>query len=160
LTWARGRARIEQLFADGELEIVTISEGHTRRLLEEAQRHLRSAELIAGDDPTGGYQMAYDAARKACSGLLAVQGLRATTKGGHIAVQDAMREQFGGPAALKAFDALSRMRRQTAANGYPGPDTPTITQDDTTDAITTTRAILIDTKELLETDRLGPFRAP
>jgi hypothetical protein len=99
VTWARGRARIEQLIADGDLEIVTASQTHAQRLLEEAQRHLRSAEQIAEDDATGAYQLAYDAARKACSALLAVQGLRATTKGGHIAIQDAVRDRSGGRAA-------------------------------------------------------------
>ncbi len=160
MTWARGRARIQQLLADGELEIVTASEAHAHRLLDEAQRHLRSAELIAGEDTTGGYQLAYDAARKACSALLAIQGLRATTKGGHIAVQDAVREQFGGPSGVKAFAALGRMRRQRAASEYPGPDTPTITADDTTEAIATTHAILTATSQLLDTHRLDPFHAP
>lgn len=160
MTWARGRAGIEQLLADGELEIVTASETHALRLLDEAHRHLRSAEQIADGDTTGAYQLAYDAARKACSALLAVQGLRATTKGGHIAIQDAVREQFGGPGGAKAFDALGRMRRQRAASEYPRPDTPTITPDDTTDAINTTRTILTNTKQLLDTHRLDPFHTP
>jgi hypothetical protein len=158
LTWVRGRARIEQLLADRELEIVTASKTHAGRLVDEAERHLASAKLITQEDPTGAYQLAYDAARKACSALLAVQGLRATTKGGHIAIQDAVREQFGGPAGVKAFDALGRMRRQRAASEYPGPDTPTITADDTIDAISTTTAILTATKQLLDTNRLDPFQ--
>jgi hypothetical protein len=157
MTWARGQARIKQLLADGELEIVTASETHAQRLLDEAHRHLRSAEQIAEGDTTGAYQLAYDAARKACSALLAVQGLRAPPKAGTSPSKTPCANSSGGPAGVKAFDALGRMRRRRAASEYPRPDTPTITADDTTDAITTTRTILTNTKQLLDTHRLDPF---
>lgn len=75
----RGRAHAEEQLAAGELETVTTSEVLARRLLEDARRHLASAQRTAGDDSTGGYHLAYDAARKAASALLAVQGLRATS---------------------------------------------------------------------------------
>jgi hypothetical protein len=42
-----------------------------------------------GDLP-GAYQLAYDALRKSAASLLEVQGLRATSRGGHIAIQDAV----------------------------------------------------------------------
>jgi hypothetical protein len=58
-------------------------------------RHLISAEQLADDDPAGAFQMAYDASRTACSALLAAQGLRATSRGGHIAVRDVALAQFG-----------------------------------------------------------------
>jgi hypothetical protein len=51
------------------------------RLLDEAERHLASARTVADDDPAGSYQLAHDAARKACAALLAAQGLRATPAG-------------------------------------------------------------------------------
>lgn len=92
MTWSRGRATIERLLADGGLDQVIASPDLAERLMEGAQRYLASAGSIAPADPSGGYQLAYDAARKACSALLAPQGLRATTRGGHVAVQDAVRD--------------------------------------------------------------------
>jgi hypothetical protein len=45
--------------------------------------------------------------------LLEAQGLRATSRGGHIAVRDAVNAQFGdlsGGQALRPFDRLRRRR--------------------------------------------------
>ena len=39
--------------------------------------------------------MRWAAARQACVALLAQQGLRPTTAGGHYAVEEAIRAQFG-----------------------------------------------------------------
>lgn len=41
-------------------------------------------------DLSGFYQLAYDAFRTSAASLLAVQGPRATSRGGHIAIQDAV----------------------------------------------------------------------
>ncbi len=79
----------------GELEQIAPSRQNSERLLAEADRHLRSAGLLAADDPAGAYDMLYAAARKAMAAVLAVQGLRATSKGGHLAVQDAVTHQLG-----------------------------------------------------------------
>jgi hypothetical protein len=57
------------------------------RLLAEAARHLHPSGLIALNHPAGAYQLGYDAARKAALALLVVQGLRVTSRGGHIALQ-------------------------------------------------------------------------
>lgn len=158
MTWSRGKARIEQLLRDGELDTVPASPALARRLLDEAGRHLASANAIANTDPTGCYQLAYDAARKACAALLAQQGLRSTTRGGHIAVQDTVREQFGGSRGMKAFDALSGMRRRRAASEYPDSTTPTITTDDAQDAVIAAQAILDAARQLLDSNRLDTFR--
>ena len=76
-------------------------------------------------------KLAYDAARKAAVALLAVQGLRSTTKGGHIAVQDAVVAQFGGFAGMKtAFARLGLMRRRRHAAEYRTESTPPVTRPD------------------------------
>lgn len=157
MTWERGRARVEQLLRDGELDRVVPSPELAARLLEEADRHLRSAELVGGVDPTGSYQLAYDAARKASAALLAVQGLRATTRGGHVAVQDTVREQFGGRGGVAAFDAFSRLRRRRAASEYPDLDTATTTPEDADDALRSASAIVVSARQLYESGRLVPF---
>lgn len=45
------------MLADGELEQVAPSPQNAARLLAEADRHLRSAALLAPDDPAGAYDM-------------------------------------------------------------------------------------------------------
>ena len=72
--WDTGRAEVEALLASGDLEQVAPSPGNAARLLAEADRHLRSAELVAAADPSGGYDLMYAAARKAMAAALAVQG--------------------------------------------------------------------------------------
>jgi hypothetical protein len=43
----------------------------------------------------GGYALAYDGARKALTAILENEGLRPTTRGGHLAVFEAVRAQLG-----------------------------------------------------------------
>ncbi|MGH3874039.1 MAG: hypothetical protein ACRDSR_21485 [Pseudonocardiaceae bacterium] len=57
---------------------------------------METAEVIALDDPESAFVLAYDAARFVGEALLAQQGLRTTQTGGHLAVSDAVRTQFGG----------------------------------------------------------------
>ena len=47
---------------------------------------LASAQVLLTTDPSNALVLAYDAARQACTALLAQQGLRQTTTGGHVAV--------------------------------------------------------------------------
>ena len=154
MTWERGRASIEQLLRDGELEVVVPSPGLAVRLFEDADRHLQSAEMLREIDPAGAYQLAYDAARKGCAALLATQGLRSTTHGGHIAVQDTVREQFGGPGGVAAFDSFSRLRRKRAANEYPDLGTASTTTDDVDDAVRSANAIVSAARQVYETGKL------
>jgi hypothetical protein len=72
--------------------------------LASARRHVESARLTAAGNPEAVYSLGYDAARKAATALLANQGLRPTSVGGHLAVVEAMRAQFPGvpmPAEVK-----------------------------------------------------------
>jgi hypothetical protein len=92
----RGHDDIERLLAATELENVPADVRLANDLLGTAARHVTSARSIANDDPIGAFQAAYDALRKAATALLAAQGLRATSRGGQLAVQDAVTAQFGG----------------------------------------------------------------
>jgi hypothetical protein len=56
--------------------------------------------------------LAYHGARKAATALLAIQGLRPTGAGGHIAVVEAVRTQFAGAPGLDALDRLCRRRNE------------------------------------------------
>ena len=96
MTWTPGRDRIQTLLAAGELERVAPDDRVAQRLLADAGRHLATAAAgLDADDFAGAYQLAYDALRKSAASLLAVRGLRATSRGGHIAVQEAVAAQFG-----------------------------------------------------------------
>ena len=80
-------------------------------------------------DPIGAYQLLYDAARKALGSVLENQGLRATSRGGHIAVIDAVTAQLDPPlgGVLRPFD---RMRRRRNEAEYPIQDRPALTGED------------------------------
>lgn len=62
--WKTGEADVTRLLANRDLEQVAASPANARRLLAEAARHLRSAEVLATDDPAGAYDMLYTAARE------------------------------------------------------------------------------------------------
>jgi hypothetical protein len=155
--WERGRARIEALLAAGEVERVTPNDGHAQRLLDEAGDHLEAITRVVDVDPPGALQLAYDAARKAAIALLAVQGLRPTTKGGHIAGQDAVVAQFGGREGMAAFTHLGRMRRQRHAAEYPTESTPKVTRRDAEEAATDARAVVEAARLLIASGKVGRF---
>lgn len=79
--------------------------------LHTAGRHLDSALLVANTDPDGAYTLLYDAARKSLVAVLQAQGLRATSKGGHYAIQEAITAQFTKPPPRDAFRPFGRLRR-------------------------------------------------
>jgi hypothetical protein len=135
VSWQPGHDRIEELLAARELEQVTPANSVASLLLEDAGRHLATAaRAVETGDLTGAYQLAYDALRKSAASLLAVQGLRATSRGGHVAVQEATIAQFGSTA--RAFRAFGRIRRARNSFEYPSATTPGPAPDDVTDAIT------------------------
>jgi hypothetical protein len=112
--WHGGEAEIERLLAGGELQAVTGAAADGEQWLSKARRTLITATAAARTDPDSAFTLAYDAARFACTALLAQQGLRATTRGGHYAVEVAVRSQFGG-----TFDRFGGLRRQRNDIEYP-----------------------------------------
>lgn len=135
--WARGGAEVERLIAAGHLELVTGALADGGPLLEQARRTASTAARLTTDDPYSAYVLAYDAARFACVALLAQQGLRATTSGGHYAVERAVRAQFGD--GFRPFGALRRRRNELE---YPHVPTDTATaQEANTAAATAVRLI-------------------
>ncbi len=157
MTWTTGADHVRELLDQGELEQVEASEQIARRLLSDAEQHLASARTISTQgDLTGAYQLAYDALRKTASSLLAVQGLRATSRGGHVAVQDAVVAQFGsGISELRAF---SRIRRSRNRFEYPGDAASEATEDDVADALQIAEGALDKTITIFDRGLLGPWR--
>jgi hypothetical protein len=134
VTWQPGRDRIGELLDAGELEQVTADQRIAQLLLDDASRHLATAAAaLSSEDLSGAYQLAYDALRKSAASLLAVQGLRATSRGGHVAVQQAVLAQFGSTA--RPFRSFGRIRRARNNFEYPSTVTPGPSVDDVADAI-------------------------
>jgi len=97
--WSTGEADIEQFLAARHLQLVTGTQADGTPGLNRARMTLASAESLLVRDPTNAFVLAYDAARQACTAILAHQGLRPTSAGGHITVERAVRAQFGAPFA-------------------------------------------------------------
>lgn len=148
--WRRGEAEIEQMLSDGQLQQVTGAGADGGPWLTKAAATITTAESIATSDPNSAYTLAYDAARFACVSLLAQQGLRPTTKGGHYAVQDAVIRQFG--ATFSAYGVLRRRRNELE---YPEFPDETIEPDEAATAISSARAIIDAAGKLL--GHLGIF---
>lgn len=128
--WQRGEAEIEQMLADGELQVLTGAAADGGQWLSKARRTLGTATGAAETDPDSAFTLSYDAARFACTALLAQQGLRATTKGGHYATEVAVRAQFGA-----TFDRYGALRRQRNDIEYPLVAAGSLTPDDARSAI-------------------------
>jgi hypothetical protein len=157
MTWARGQAEVERLLRDGELEQVTPSPEVAERLLADASAHVGLATNGIDDDPAGALQLSYDAARKACAALLALQGLRATTRGGHVAVIDAVRAQFNDRGGMAVFGRLHRLRRRRNSTEYPDLESPGISNHDARQAIGIAREVIDAANRLIAAGRLDPF---
>lgn len=157
MSWERGRTEVERLIADGELERVAPSDQVAARLIADADAHLALASKGVDDDPAGALQLSYDAARKSSAALLAIQGLRATTRGGHIAVVDAVRAQFSGRGGMDVFGRLHALRRRRNRTEYPDLDSPGVTSDDARQAVDTARATVEASRQLLGSGRLETF---
>ncbi|GAA3274165.1 hypothetical protein Dvina_02190 [Dactylosporangium vinaceum] len=129
MRWQQGRSTLDAMLARGDLERVPASRDHAELLLAQSRRHLASATAIAATDPAGAYQLLYDAARKALVAVLENQGIRATSRGGHIAVRDAVTAQLDPPlgAALRPYDRLRRRRNQVE---YPAAGAPAVSPDE------------------------------
>jgi hypothetical protein len=134
MSWEPGRDRVQELIDAGEVERVTPDLTVARRMLEDAGRHLSTAsQAKMADDLSGAYQLAYDALRKSAASLLEAQGLRATSRGGHLAVQEAVIAQFG--TTVRVLRSFGRVRRTRNSFEYPSSNSPGPTSEDIDDAI-------------------------
>lgn len=154
MQWQQGRADIEHMLAEGQLQRVPPSRTQADRLLEQARSHLRSAAAISNDDPAGGYALTYDAARKALVAVLENQGLRPTSRGGHLAVYEAVRAQLNPPmgGTLRPFNRMRRLRNDAE---YPPSEGPELTSADVTDDLDKTAALIEMAERVL--DQMSAF---
>lgn len=118
-SWARGREEIIGMLQRRELTQVVADAELAERMLSTARQHLTSAEALAAADPYLAYAALHDAVRKSLAALLQIQGLRATTTGGHLAVQHAARAQFGASMGRSFARSIASAPRGTKASTRP-----------------------------------------
>jgi HEPN domain len=116
--WTKGADVVRRLLAAGELQSVRGGQADGTPWLDRARRTVGAAEAVVGADPDSACTLAYDAARFACMALLAQQGLRPTTRGGHLALDESVRAQFGD--TFRPFRALRIRRNELEYPAYPG----------------------------------------
>ena len=119
--WARGQAEVEDALAKRHLQKITGSAANGEPLLDKAARTLESAAAVLSSDPDSAYVLAYDAARYSGTALLAQQGLRPTTSGGHYVVETVLRAQFD--SGFKVFGTMRRRRNELEYPTVPGDGT-------------------------------------
>lgn len=151
MTWDRGRAVVEQLRAEGRLEVISGAAADGAAWLSSAASLLESARREAASNPEAAFILAYDAARKASTALLAQQGLRTKSTGHHVTVEQVVRAQFGGP-----FDAFGALRRRRSEIEYPQRPGDDIDPNEVPVAIDQAAAIIDGSARLAP--QLGLFR--
>ncbi|MFJ2370635.1 HEPN domain-containing protein [Microbacterium sp. NPDC087665] len=146
---------IDDLLDKRQLEQVSANVEHAEVLLERAGRHIVSAATLRQSDPDQAFTSAYDAARKALTACLAVQGLRPTSRGGHLAVYEAAMAQFEPPmgAKIRQFGWMRKMRNESE---YPDFETPEVVVADVDAAIAAADEIIRIASVLKDT--LPPYR--
>ena len=143
MKWTRGQDTVDGLLAEGRLELVIGAEADGAAWLVSAQALLESAKRETDANPEAAYVLAYDAARKASTALLAQQGLRTKSAGHHVTVEQLVRAQFGGP-----FDGFGALRRRRSEIEYPRRPSDTIEASEAASAVSAAE-LIIDTAQQL-----------
>lgn len=115
--WSTGEATVKRLLAAGHIERVHGAQADGASWLDRARHGLEAVQVLAETAPDSSVVLAYDAARQACVALLAQQGLRPTTAGGHYVIEEVIRAQFG--SSLRAFGGLRRRWNELEYPLYP-----------------------------------------
>lgn len=112
MRWEQGRGTIDRMLRDGEMERVHPDAESAAAMIRLARQQVATARREAGQDPVSAATVLYDAARRALTAVLENEGLRPTSKGGHIAVLEAVRAQLDPPMGkvLRPFERLRRLR--------------------------------------------------
>ena len=153
--WRKGEEVIERLLEARQLEHVPADPEIIDALRGAAARHVATARACAASDPEGSYALAYDAVRKAATALLAHQGLRPTSAGGHIALVEAMEAQFPDVPGLRS---VNRMRRRRNQAEYPDPaGYDPLTEGEVLDAVKAGDQAVATAEKLIGLPQLGLF---
>jgi hypothetical protein len=105
-----GRERLEQEIRAGRLQRIMVGHVTAPQLVSKAERMLRAAGTVLEEDADAAYVLAYDAARLAGTGILAVHGVRPTVRGGHAVVESVLKDWYG--TQVEDFGTLRRRRNE------------------------------------------------
>lgn len=144
----RGIADIEHAYIGGSWAARYL--GHNGEFphdIDAAEKHLKSALAIADSDPDGSYALLYDAARKSLAAVLQTQGLRATSRGGHYAIPEAIAAQFTKPPPSDDFRSFGRLRR--TRNQIEYDDISSVTAEDAVSGINDVRVVHATARQLI-----------
>jgi hypothetical protein len=111
----------DDLLRSGRLERVPADLGAAMDRLAACEQHLRSADLLADDDPVMAYAALYDAARKAVTAHMLANGVRAANRAGaHEAVGLYAASELSDPtgSALR-FQAMRLKRNRSEYHDVP-----------------------------------------
>jgi uncharacterized protein (UPF0332 family) len=145
VTIRQGNEDIQRSLDDQSLEQIAGEAAHGEFLLDAARKAVASAKMIAEFDPVSAFEVVYTAARHSATALLIQQGLRPTTQGGHQAVCDVARAQFGD-----SYDFLNEMRILRNSLEYPrGPGSLKIQTNVVSKAITYTEDLIAKSEKAL-----------
>lgn len=147
--WEKGRTEVDQLINEHRLERVSANRELAEQLLDQAEAHLGSAQILVPTDPSGAFQLTYDAARKSLAAILANQGLRTKGIGAHATLLDATRAQLHPPLGpvLEPFDWMRRLRNTTE---YPDAESPVANADDVYEAVPSAAKIIETARTVLD----------
>lgn len=147
-----GNKSVTYLIHKGDLQLVEANLDGALRLFDQSRAHLRSASQIIDGDAGGSFQLSYDAARKSMTAILLIQGLRHTSQGGHLVVEQAITAQFPEIVDFAALRWMRPLRNQTE---YPTPNRPTASSEDALLGLQAATVVVREAEKLAET--VKPF---
>lgn len=110
---------LAEAIATRDLERVRPNMGAAGERVNDARRHIRSARLLAEDDTTLAMAACHDAIRKALSGHMAANGLRARSgEGAHRVTLDYARSQLADVITEEDLVEANEIRRDRALAEY------------------------------------------
>ncbi|GAA4994462.1 hypothetical protein GCM10023317_23140 [Actinopolymorpha pittospori] len=103
---------------------------------------------MRGNEARLAYVLAYDAARKALTAVLENQGLRPTSRGGHVALIDAVRASWGPtawecPAARGPHASRNRVE-------HPDSSVPPVSPQEVTETLPKVEDVLDAAAKVIE----------
>ncbi len=127
---------VDDMIDRGEIELVELDSAGAESVIEEARRHLESAEAISASDPNGAYQLAYDGARKAVAAHMRREGARVRRGEGAHALTAGYASEALDRSLGRRLDAMRRRRNRSEYGSA------LFGADEISDAIDTARALL------------------
>ncbi|MFT4187822.1 MAG: hypothetical protein QM621_04500 [Aeromicrobium sp.] len=152
--WPVGAAEIEDMLERGSLERVRPNTFHADHLLSQAALDLTTSQAMAQTNPTRAYEALYECLRGSVGGLLAVQGLRVTRDGGHVAYVEVLRHQTGQDDDADFFHEMRQRRNELQ---YPTESTMSVVADEVLERVTRVSDIAAKIRQLLESSGIGQF---